>query len=989
MSQFLTERPSWYRFRRLSEADSVFAFLARSFLTSPTNLSNLSNPFNKKNNEEDEEEYHALFSGTRFPSLELWESCYRGEDRRLSNSVTLDVAASYREAGIHVDEKLRQPSDHIGVECAFFAYLCGKGDQAQSLGHAFLDRHLRPFAVEFANALEEKTRSPIYKDLARLLRESVEKMAEKMAGNEWLADTPASPLGGGQGDDLTEAGLPMGLRFLRTEERTEEPRGEAPKLQIPICGINNCGGKCPLTVDVSDNCVLAIHPSRHPDATKPPGIQVCIRGMSYHQTFLSGARLRYPLKRAGERGEAKFKRVTWDEATETIAQETERIGKRYGPQSRYVNYSTGVAGAARGDLFAKNLLALDGGFLGRYNSYSTACTTFATPFTYGTSETGNCAEDLLNSRLIILWGHNPMESVFGSSQKFYLREAKKKGIPIIVVDPRFSDTASELASRWIGLRPTTDGALMDAMAYVILDEGLQDQYFMNRFCLGFDEAHMPAGMEHCENYRDYVFGKHGGTPKTPLWASKITSVGEETIRWLAREYATVKPAALIQGYGPQRNGNGEQIARGGTLLACLTGNVGVPGGWASGSGYMRLHRQPAIPEIPNPYNGKIPAFLWTDAIIRGTEMTARHDGVMGVGKLDANIKMIFNLAGDTLINQHSNVNRSARILHDTTMCEFIVCSDLFLTPSAKFADILLPGTSLFEGENLGRPWLEGDYILYCNQSVEPLFECRFEYDWLSDVARKLGYYDAFTHGGKSVRELLEESYNAILGNEPDMPDFERFRENGIYRYRKKPHFIAFEENVRDPERHPFPTPSGKIEIFSPRLHEKNDPLQIPAIPKYVPSFEGPEDPRIETYPFQLMGWHTKRRTHSTHDNNPHMDRYDPHCVWINHQDAEKAGVQENDWVNVWNDRGHIRIQAHVTDRIVSGVLAISQGGWYTPDEKGIDLRGCVNTISTSRPTPLAKGNPQHSNLVALSKADGYAKMSRAEVSCTEAKSKTC
>jgi anaerobic dimethyl sulfoxide reductase subunit A len=212
---------------------------------------------------------------------------------------------------------------------------------------------------------------------------------------------------------------------------------------------------------------------------------------------------------------------------------------------------------------------------------------------------------------------------------------------------------------------------------------------------------------------------------------------------------------------------------------------------------------------------------------------------------------------------------------------------------------------------------------------------------------------------------LKESYNGILDNEPDMPDFETFRKNGIYRYKKKPHFIAFEENVRDSR--PFPTPSGKIEIFSPRLYKKNNPLEIPAIPKYVPSFEGPEDSRIEKYPFQLMGWHTKRRTHSTHDNNLHMDRYDPHRVWINPKDAERVNIREGDWVNVSNDRGCIRIRAHVTDRIVGGVLAISQGGWYTPDEEGIDIRGCINTLSTARPTPLAKGNPQHSNLVTLSR----------------------
>jgi anaerobic dimethyl sulfoxide reductase subunit A len=928
------------------EAVAIFAAFAECFLTPLPG---------------EEAEYHALFSGTRFPSLDLWESCYRGEGKglgkRLLNHVTLDVVAAYWDAGFHVDEKLRQPPDHIGVECSFFSYLCGLSGKTP--GRAFFEGHLRSFGLDFAKALEEKTRSPFYKNLARLLRESVEALTEAWADNEWSVGPSCGVVDFRDPEEAKEP--PKGLRFLTAEESR---RGIAER-QVPICGLNDCGGKCPLTVDVSGGCVLEVHPSSHPDATRTPGIHICVRGASYHRTFLSGSRLRYPMKRVGERGEARFQRIAWDEATDIVAEETHRIGRQYGPQSRYVHVATGVSGAARGDLFARNLLALDGGFLGRYNAYSTACTTFATPFTYGTSETGNSSEDLLNSRLIVLWGHNPFESVFGSSQRFYLREAKKKGTPIVVVDPRFSDTAAELADRWIGLRPTTDGALMDAMAYVILEEGLQNQNFMDRFCLGFDAEHMPPGMESCENYRDYVFGKYDGTPKNPLWASKITGVDEETIRWLAREYAGRKPAALIQGYGPQRNGNGEQTARSGTMLACLTGNVGIPGGGACGSGFVALHKQPVVEEIPNPYNGKISAFLWTDAILRGSEMTAERDGLMGVEKLDANIKLIFNLAGNTLINQHSDVNRTARILRDTSLCEFIVCSDLFLTPSARFADILLPGTSLFEGENIGRPWMEGDYVLYCNKSVEPLFECRFEYDWLSEAARKLGHYEAFTHGGKDLRGLLEESYNNILGNEPDMPDFETFRKNGIYRYKKKPCFIAFEENVRGSR--PFPTPSGKIEIFSPRLHEKNNPLEIPAIPKYVPSFEGPQDPRAEKYPFQLVGWHTKRRTHSTHDNNLDMDRYDPHRVWINSKDAESLDIREDDWVNVSNDRGCIRIQAHVTDRIVRGVLAISQGGWYTPDEEGVDVRGCVNTLSTARPTPLAKGNPQHSNLVALSK----------------------
>jgi anaerobic dimethyl sulfoxide reductase subunit A len=316
-----------------------------------------------------------------------------------------------------------------------------------------------------------------------------------------------------------------------------------------------------------------------------------------------------------------------------------------------------------------------------------------------------------------------------------------------------------------------------------------------------------------------------------------------------------------------------------------------------------------------------------------------------------------------LLNQHSDINRTAAILRDTSLCEFIVCSDLFMTPSARFADVVLPGTSMFEGENIGVPWREGDYLLYCNRSIESLFECRFEYDWLADVARNIGCYDEFTRGGKDLTSILNESYDVIAEDEPGMPDFQSFRRAGIHRYKDSPSFIAFEENIRDPENNPFPTPSGRIEIFSAALLAKGNPDEIPAIPKYVPSFEGPGDPRIQKYPFQLIGWHTKRRTLSVHENNAALERLEAQRVWINPSDARMKKIADGDSVTVFNDRGRIRIPARVTDRIVQGVLAIPQGAWYTPDPSGVDVRGCINTLSIARPTPLAKGNPQHSNLV--------------------------
>ena len=189
-----------------------------------------------------------------------------------------------------------------------------------------------------------------------------------------------------------------------------------------------------------------------------------------------------------------------------IAGEWIRIRDTYGPGSRYVNDATGVSALVRGIQLAKRLLSLDGGFLDYYNSYSTACIRQATPLMYGTCETGNSREDWLNSNLILLWGHNPAETKFDSDSMFYLKKAKEKGIPIIVIDPRKNDTVLQLDAEWIPLRPATDSALMDAMAYVIVKEGLQDQDFLDRCCLGFDKEHMPDGVEPSECYLSWQSG---------------------------------------------------------------------------------------------------------------------------------------------------------------------------------------------------------------------------------------------------------------------------------------------------------------------------------------------------------------------------------------------------------------------------------------------------------------------------------------------------
>ena len=764
--------------------------------------------------------------------------------------------------------------------------------------------------------------------------------------------------------------------------KKENMTGDAISGEASICkeqvirttGRNNCGGRCVICVHMKAGKIDHLsteHPCDAPEEEIP--LTACVRGLNYHKSFLGEDRLRYPMKRVEKRGEGRFERISWEEAVDIIASESIRIRDTYGPGARYVNYATGISALNRGNSLAKRLLNLDGGFLDYYNSYSSACVRQATPLMYGTNETGQNPEDWLNANFIILWGHNPEETKFDSVTMNVLLRAKKKGIPIVVVDPRKNDTVVRLEAEWIPVRPATDSAMMDAMAWVIVEENLQDQEFLNRCCIGFDKEHMPDGVDPSECYLSYLYGEKDGVEKTPEWAETITGVSADTIRSLARRYALAKPAALIQGYGPQRNANGEQSTRGGILLACMTGNVGISGGWASGTADWMEHKKPSWPKQVNHYNRQIPVYLWTEAVLHGHTMN-QQDGVQWIDgpeepvTLESDIKMILNLAGNTLINQHGDINRTAEILRDESKCEFIVVSDLFMTASAKYADILLPGISMFECENITMPWKYGNFIGFNNKVIEPLYEGRFEYDWLAEVADRLGLKEQFTCG-RTSSEWLEYLYEELRKTETELPDYEAFKKQALFRYQKQPVQPAFAEERRDPQAHPFPTKSGKIEIFSEKVYRTEFKEFVPAIPRYVPPVEGPQDPLTEKYPLQLTGWHTKRRCHSIHDNNQAMHKIDPQMLWMNPVDAAARNLQDGDLAEVFNDRGRIRMPVRVTDRIMPGVTAISQGAWYRPDENGTDTAGSINVLTSLHPTPYARGNGQHTNLVEVTREE--------------------
>lgn len=736
---------------------------------------------------------------------------------------------------------------------------------------------------------------------------------------------------------------------------------------VPVTGQNNCGGRCLLYAHVQDGRVVRMSTPAPSERPGLPSFTACARGLNYHKTFLNEQRLRQPMIRTGERGEGAFAPISWEEALDEIAGRWIRIRDQYGPASRFVCYSTGVSAVLSPEQLVKRLLSLDGGFLDSYNNYSNACIEHASVLMYGTGCTGSSPSTWPDSRMILLSGHNPAESRFDSCTLYYLKKAVENGVPVISVDPRRSDTIDALGARWIPIRPATDSALFDAMALTVWKEGLADKAFLDRCCIGFDEEHLPEGAPEGASVLSWLTGKTDGVEKTPEWAETITDIPAEEIRELAVLYGTAKPAALIQGYGAQRHAYGEQSARGAILLACMTGNVGVPGGWAAGTGYTPSPFRLGMPFVKNPVRERIPVFRWTDAVDHGRSMTTLQ-GVTGGERLTSDIKMIFSLAGNTLINQHSDINRTAALLRDTDKCEFILASDLFLTPSAKFADILLPGVSMFECENITASWHFGGRIGYSSKAVEPLYESRFEYDWLADLSERLGLYREFTWG-RTKEKWLEQILDGARADDPEIPDLGTLKEIGLWEKPEERPYIAFEKEAADPQRYPFPTRSGRIELYSAAAAGMEFEEPFPPIPRYMEPPEGPQDPKREQYPLQLIGWHTKRRCHSIHDNNGEMEKIDPQRVWMHPEDAGERGVEEGDAVLVYNERGKMILPAHITERILKGTAAAAQGAWYSPDENGVCRRGSINVLTSQHPTPLARGNPQHTNLVQIVRAE--------------------
>lgn len=684
---------------------------------------------------------------------------------------------------------------------------------------------------------------------------------------------------------------------------------------IPIACNFDCGGGCALLAHMENGKIKRI-------TDNPEGGQYlrgCIRGYQLQHMQYHPDRLTKPLIRTGPRGSGEFKEATWDEALDLVAKKLRETREKHGPES--VLY-LGGSGAPRGDLhntssLPKRFLAMYGGYTQRSLSYSVAAVAFTTPYVLGSLDVGLYPATIQHSELIILWGANIVDNRFGAELESYIREARERGVRVIGVEPRRTNSIKTLCTDWVPIYPGTDSALMLAVLYELVQNSWIDRDYINKYTYGFDEL------------EQYLLGEEDSVPKTPEWAENISGTPPHQTRLIAELVSKHHPTALIPGLSIQRTMGGEDAVRLSITLQAATGNIGVLGGsTGSYSGYISRPRVGSIRVPENPIGVITPTYTWPDAVLGGKAAGFPSD-----------IKIIYNVGGNYLI-QGSDVQKNIAAFKSL---DFSVIHERFLTPTAQYCDVVLPVTTFLERDDIISGG--GNFVLFNNKIHEPLPDTKNDYDIFCELAERLGFLDAFSEGRDSeawLRYFIENS---------EIPDYEEFKGTGVFRGRDQKQ-VSLSDFIKDPEKHPLGTPSGKIQLSSMEF-EALGASRIPV-----------SDPVLVTddYPLRLVTPKSRYRIHSQNYNIKWFREREKHTAWINPIDATKRGIEQGDQIRVSSPEGVIQIEAHVTDDIMPGVICIHEGTWPR-FENGVDVNGSVNVLTSTVPTMPSYGSRTHSVLV--------------------------
>lgn len=665
---------------------------------------------------------------------------------------------------------------------------------------------------------------------------------------------------------------------------------------------HHCLVHCGLLVHLEDGKVTKIEGD--PESPVNKG-EICVKAHASIEILYHPNRLKHPLKRAGERGVGKWEQVSWDEALDTIANKFTEIKDNYGAESLFVGY-----GAIKG--FQDSWVQRFANVFGTPNTTGTGYNCHL-PDVHGQITTlgfRTIFDAGYPSACVVVWGTNPLETCLNDHVEII--EALDKGAKLIIIDPLSSDL-TDRADIWIQPRPGSDLALALGMMNVIINENLFDKSFVDKWTVGFDKL-----IAHIQNY-------------PPEKVEEITWVLAQKIRDMARLYATTKPACILSGNALNNTINGYQTGRAITILMAITGNICIPGG------YIRVTPPPIVLNLSNE--------------ISLESLTKTRDFRATAGLKILNWRALLKelpfvhvldtiLTGDpypiragylqctNVLCSHANAQKTLNALKNL---DFLVVSELFMTPTAELADFVLPVSSSLEFDNV--VVTHGIIAQVQSKVAESVGESWTDYKILSELAKRLGL-------GKYYWDTEEKALDAIL--EPSGLTFQEFKKVGLLQGKRQ--YKEYESNG-------FDTPSKKVEIYSSLLEADGfDPL-----PTYYEPLEtlhsAPE--LVKEYPLIFTNRKLVNFYHSDGRQIKSLRELHPEPVISIHPDtAKKMGIEEGDWVYIETRLGRIKQKAALKTNIDTRVVYLDYGWWF-PEKSAEELHGWaesnINILMDSKP----------------------------------------
>ncbi len=713
------------------------------------------------------------------------------------------------------------------------------------------------------------------------------------------------------------------------------------------------------------------------DALSPEVARLRVRRPAVRESWLRHG----PGAATDRRGEEAFVEISWDRAEALVAAEIARVRAAHGNEAIFGG-SYGWSSAGRfhhAQSQVHRFLNAAGGYVRHMDSYSLGAARVLMPHIVAPMEelfALHTSWDVLaeHTKLMVTFGGVPAKNSQvqpgGTAEhrvRDGLRRMRANGARFVNVTPTADDLDTGGPDEWIPIRPNTDTAMLLALAYTLYSENLHDPRFLDRCCVGF------------EKFASYLTGATDGIPKDPRWAAAIAGVPAEQIASLAREMAAARTMLNIS-WSLQRAHHGEQPFWALTALACMLGQVGLPGGGFGvgygaynlmGSPHMRLNAA-ALPQGVNPVKAFIPVARIADMFLNpggGFEYNGGH-------YVYPDIRMVY-WAGGNPFHHHQDLNRFRLAWRKP---DTIVVNEQFWTRSAKMADIVLPATTSLERNDIGTGTRE-KYIVAMKSVSPPVGEARDDYAIFAAIARRLGVADAYTEGLDAdgwLRRLWAETAGRAARAGIALPEFDIFWEAGLVELPPNPEPVVMFAGLRaDPAAHPLKTPSGKIEIFSERIASFGYD-DCPGHPAWFEPAEWLGGTGAGQYPLHLLSDQPADKLHSQLDHSRYsmatkVKGRQP--VTISPEDAAARGIGDGDIVRVFNDRGACLAAARVSGRIRQGVARLSTGAWFDPSAgdslRPLEKHGNPNAVTLDMgASKLSQGCVAQTCLVQIERFEG-------------------